>query len=728
MCGIVGFIGTEQAAPILLEGLSRLEYRGYDSAGLAVYDQEKGLQVVKAKGRLQVLYDLTDGGALVPGVMGVGHTRWATHGAPNDVNSHPQVGQSGRIAVVHNGIIENYAKLKEFLESKGVTFASETDTEVVAQLLEYYYDGDLLDAVSKVLHRIEGAYALGIVCADEPDKLVAVRKDSPLVLGYGEGFNLLASDVTAVIKHTREVCYLDDGEVAVLTPGSVQVYNSLLRPVEKERSHVDWEISAAEKGGYEHFMFKEIMEQPKALRDTIFPRLRGDRVVLDDLTITREELERMDRLYIIACGSSYHVGVAAKYILERLLRIPVEVTLASEFRYCDPIVTDRTLALVISQSGETIDTLAAMREAKRLGARLLSIVNVVGSTIARESDDVLYTWAGPEIAVATTKAYSTQLAVIYLVGLYFAELLGRIGAQEYQELVAQLRLLPSKAEEILAHTQEIQYYASIYFNHDSVFFIGRNIDYAVGLEGSLKLKEISYIHSEAYAAGELKHGTISLIEDGTLVVALASWHTLFDKLMSNVKEVKARGADVIGISTASHREQLDALVDSAMTIPDIHPMFLPSLEVIPMQLFAYYVALMRGCDIDKPRNLAKSVTVELLEATRGPDEIRPGPGPLYWIFSSAQLSTTRTPISPGAATGNSAMLTSSNRAQRRSWGLRRRSSPRVLRGASRFLGSMVPITPGLVCPGGQSFLQNIPASEAGGGDVLRTAGWARTCP
>ena len=728
MCGIVGFIGTEQAAPILLEGLSRLEYRGYDSAGLAVYDQEKGLQVVKAKGRLQVLYDLTDGGALVPGVMGVGHTRWATHGAPNDVNSHPQVGQSGRIAVVHNGIIENYAKLKEFLESKGVTFASETDTEVVAQLLEYYYDGDLLDAVSKVLHRIEGAYALGIVCADEPDKLVAVRKDSPLVLGYGEGFNLLASDVTAVIKHTREVCYLDDGEVAVLTPGSVQVYNSLLRPVEKERSHVDWEISAAEKGGYEHFMFKEIMEQPKALRDTIFPRLRGDRVVLDDLTITREELERMDRLYIIACGSSYHVGVAAKYILERLLRIPVEVTLASEFRYCDPIVTDRTLALVISQSGETIDTLAAMREAKRLGARLLSIVNVVGSTIARESDDVLYTWAGPEIAVATTKAYSTQLAVIYLVGLYFAELLGRIGAQEYQELVAQLRLLPSKAEEILAHTQEIQYYASIYFNHDSVFFIGRNIDYAVGLEGSLKLKEISYIHSEAYAAGELKHGTISLIEDGTLVVALASWHTLFDKLMSNVKEVKARGADVIGISTASHREQLDALVDSAMTIPDIHPMFLPSLEVIPMQLFAYYVALMRGCDIDKPRNLAKSVTVEWLDATRGPDDGRPGPGPLYWIFSSAQLSTTRTPISPGAATGNSAMLTSSNRAQRRSWGLRRRSSPRVLRGASRFLGSMVPITPGLVCPGGQSFLQNIPASEAGGGDVLRTAGWARTCP
>lgn len=610
MCGIVGFIGTEQAAPILLEGLSRLEYRGYDSAGLAVYDQEKGLQVVKAKGRLQVLYDLTDGGALVPGVMGVGHTRWATHGAPNDVNSHPQVGQSGRIAVVHNGIIENYAKLKEFLESKGVTFASETDTEVVAQLLEYYYDGDLLDAVSKVLHRIEGAYALGIVCADEPDKLVAVRKDSPLVLGYGEGFNLLASDVTAVIKHTREVCYLDDGEVAVLTPGSVQVYNSLLRPVEKERSHVDWEISAAEKGGYEHFMFKEIMEQPKALRDTIFPRLRGDRVVLDDLTITREELERMDRLYIIACGSSYHVGVAAKYILERLLRIPVEVTLASEFRYCDPIVTDRTLALVISQSGETIDTLAAMREAKRLGARLLSIVNVVGSTIARESDDVLYTWAGPEIAVATTKAFSTQLAVVYLIGLYCAEALGTLDEAEYDRIVSELLLIPTKLEQILDNRADIQYFASLYFNHPSIFFIGRNIDYAIGMEGSLKLKEISYIHSEAYAAGELKHGTISLIEPGTLVVALASYVKLFDKTMSNVVEVKSRGADVLGLTVDARAADMAKTVDHVIPVPDTHPLLLPSLDVVPMQLFAYYVALQRGCDIDKPRNLAKSVTVE----------------------------------------------------------------------------------------------------------------------
>ena len=610
MCGIVGFIGTEQAAPILLEGLSRLEYRGYDSAGLAVYDQEQGLQVVKATGRLQVLRDLTEDGAKVPGTMGVGHTRWATHGAPNDENAHPQVSQSGRIAVVHNGIVENYAELKKFLEGKDVTFTSETDTEVVAQLLDYYYEGDLLDAVYKVLHRIEGAYALGIVCADDPDRLVAVRKDSPLILGYGDGFQMLASDVTAVIKYTREVCYLDDGEVAVLTREGVQVYDALFQPVEKEHAHVDWEISAAEKGGYPHFMFKEIMEEPRAIRDTISPRIRDGKVVLDDLTITREQLEEMDRFYIIACGSSYHVGMAAKYILERMLRIPVEVTLASEFRYCEPIVSERTLAVVISQSGETIDTLAAMREAKRLGARVLSIVNVVGSTIARESDDVLYTWAGPEIAVATTKAYSTQLAVIYLLAIYFAQLLERISPAECRELVEELQRLPAKAEEILKHTQEIQYYASIYFNHDSVFFIGRNIDYAVGLEGSLKLKEISYIHSEAYAAGELKHGTISLIEDGTLVVALASWNQLFDKLMSNVKEVKARGADVIGVATQAHREALESLVDSALTIPDTHPMFLPSLEVIPMQLFAYYVALMRGCDIDKPRNLAKSVTVE----------------------------------------------------------------------------------------------------------------------
>ncbi|MCI8594086.1 MAG: glutamine--fructose-6-phosphate transaminase (isomerizing) [Oscillospiraceae bacterium] len=610
MCGIVGYVGADEVAPILLDGLSRLEYRGYDSAGIAVWSGQDGMQVVKAKGRLQVLSDIVAGGKNVTGSIGLGHTRWATHGEPSDVNSHPQVSEQGRFAVVHNGIIENYMQIKEFLQSRGVRFVSQTDTEVVAQLLEYYYDGDLMGAVSKVLHRIEGAYALGILCADCPDKLVAIRKDSPLVVGLGEGFNLLASDVTAMIKYTREVYYLDDGEIAVLDKDGVQVYDGYFQPVEKELHHVDWEISAAEKGGYEHFMFKEIMEQPKAIRDTVFPRIQDGKVVLDDFTITKEYLEELDKIYIIACGSSYYVGMVAKYNFEKLLRKPVEVALASEFRYCEPIVTDKTLALVISQSGETIDTLAAMREAKRLGARVLSIVNVVGSTIARESDDVIYTWAGPEIAVATTKAYSTQLAVTYLLGLKFAELLNTISDEDYGELVRALLTIPSKIEEILAHKEDIQHYAALYFNHNSVFFIGRNLDYAVSLEGSLKLKEICYIHSEAYAAGELKHGPISLVEDGTLVVALASCTNLFDKLMSNVKEVKARGADVLGISIESQREELHKSVDAAILVPDIHPMLLPSLDVIPMQLFAYYVALMRGCDIDKPRNLAKSVTVE----------------------------------------------------------------------------------------------------------------------
>ena len=611
MCGIVGFIGTEEAAPILLDGLARLEYRGYDSAGLAVYDQVEGLKVVKAKGRLQVLSDIVEGGKNIHGTVGLGHTRWATHGEPSDVNSHPQVSMSGRIAVVHNGIIENYVQIKEFLESKDVKFVSQTDTEVVAQLLEYYYRGDIMEALTKVLHRIEGAYALGIICADCPDRLIAARKDSPLILGYGEGCHFLASDVTAVIKYTREVCYLEDGEIAVLTADGITVYNHpYLQPVEKEKHHVDWEISAAEKGGYEHFMAKEIMEQPKAFRDTVFPRIQDGRVVLDDLNIDGEYLKNADKIYIIACGSSYHVGMVAKYVLEKLLRKPVEVTLASEFRYCDPLVSERTLCIVISQSGETIDTLAAMREAKRLGARILSIVNVVGSSIARESDDVLYTWAGPEIAVATTKAYSTQLAVIYLIALRFAELLGTIGEEEYEDVVAELLTIPTKMERILENREAIQYYASIYFNHESIFFIGRNIDYAIGLEGSLKLKEISYIHSEAYAAGELKHGTISLIERGTLVVALASCVPLFDKLVSNVVEVKSRGADVLGLTVESKGGVFQKTVDHVITVPDTHPMLLPSLDVIPMQLFAYYVALMRGCDIDKPRNLAKSVTVE----------------------------------------------------------------------------------------------------------------------
>ena len=610
MCGIVGFVGREEAAPILLDGLARLEYRGYDSAGIAVYGEQEGLQVAKAKGRLQVLYELVEGGRTVHGAIGLGHTRWATHGEPSDVNSHPQVSESGRFAVVHNGIIENYMELREFLESEGVTFVSQTDTEVVAQLLEYYYDGDILATVGKVLGLIQGAYALGILSADCPDRLIAARKDSPLILGFGDGAHFLASDVTALIKYTRDVCYLDDGEIAELTADHLWVYDAYLRPVEKEHHHVDWEISAAEKGGYEHFMAKEIMEQPEAFRKTISPRILQGKVALDGLSLEADYLREMDKLYVIACGSSYHVGMVAKYTLERLLRKPVEVTLASEFRYCDPIVTDKTLALVISQSGETVDTLAAMREARRLGARVLSIVNVVGSTIARESDDVLYTWAGPEIAVATTKAFSTQLAVVYLIGLYCAEKLGTLEQAEYDAILAELQAIPDKMEEILANRADIQYFASLYFNHPSIFFIGRNVDYAIGMEGSLKLKEISYIHSEAYAAGELKHGTISLIEPGTLVVALASYGKLFEKTMSNVVEVKSRGADVLGLTVASRAADMAKTVDHVIPVPDTHPVLLPVLDVVPMQLFAYYVALQRGCDIDKPRNLAKSVTVE----------------------------------------------------------------------------------------------------------------------
>ena len=609
MCGIVGYVGREQAAPILLDGLSCLEYRGYDSAGVAVYHDGQ-VRVAKSKGRLQVLSDMIQGGRAIPGTIGIGHTRWATHGAPSDTNSHPHVSHSGKIAVVHNGIIENYAQLKSFLQAKGVPFVSETDSEVVAQLVEYFYEGDLLAAVGRVLHRIEGAYALGILCCDQPDQLIAVRKDSPLILGLGEESNFLASDVTAILRHTRDVIYMEDGEVAVLTAQGIQCYNSLLQPITKEVARVDWEVDAAEKGGYEHFMAKEIMEQPEALRRTIFPRIQDGEVYLEDFALTDEEIRDLQKLYIVACGSSYHVGMVGKYHLERLLRKPVEVALASEFRYMEPIVDEHTLVVVISQSGETLDTMAALREAKRLGAKVLAIVNVVGSSIARESDVVLYTWAGPEIAVATTKAYSTQLAVLNLLGLYFARRLGTIETEEYRDILGQMLLLPAQMEEVLAQKSQIQYLASQYFNHESIFFMGRNVDYALGLEGSLKLKEISYIHSEAYAAGELKHGTISLIEDGTLVVAVGTYGALFDKALSNVVEVKSRGADVLALTTASHAQRMEEVANGMMLIPDTHPMLLPSLGVVPLQLFAYYVALHRGCDIDKPRNLAKSVTVE----------------------------------------------------------------------------------------------------------------------
>ncbi len=612
MCGIVGYAGREQAAPILLDGLERLEYRGYDSAGIAVLSESAGLQVKKAKGRLKVLSAMVDGGRSVDGFIGVGHTRWATHGEPNYINSHPHTGEHGKIALVHNGIIENYVEIKDFLTSRGVHFCSDTDTEVVAQLLEYYYliSGDLLGSVYKVLDRIEGAYALGILCADMPDTFIAARKDAPLLLGYGEGCNFIASDVTAIIKHTRDISYMDDGEVAVVTADEIQVFDALGQPVEKQHSYVDWDVSAAEKGGYAHFMFKEIMEQPEAVRKTISPRIKNKLIEFEELSLSDEYIASLSKIFIIACGSSYHVGMVGRYNLERLLRKPVEVMLASEFRYADPLVDEHTLVVVISQSGETLDSMAALREAKSLGARILSIVNVVGSSIARESDDVLYTWAGPEIAVATTKAYSTQLVLLDMFGVWLANKTGSIKPSDYALIVEELLALPEKMESVLENIDEIKYLASRYFNHNSVFYIGRNLDYALGLEGSLKLKEISYIHSEAYAAGELKHGTISLIEEGTLVVALCTYAPLFDKAVSNIVEVQARGADVIALTTEGRRRQMGKTVENVLTVPDTHLILQPSLGVIPLQLFAYYVALQRGCDIDKPRNLAKSVTVE----------------------------------------------------------------------------------------------------------------------
>ena len=611
MCGIVGYVGKQQAAPILLDGLQRLEYRGYDSAGIAVNGPE-GMRVKKAKGRLQVLKDLTHDGADLPGTLGIGHTRWATHGEPNDINAHPHVSRSGRIAVVHNGIIENFAELKGQLLHKGYQFKSETDTEVVAQLLDYYYEqcGDVLEAVRRMLSAVEGAYALGIVSTDAPDMLIAARKDAPLLLGYGEGENFIASDVTAIIRHTRDISYMEDGEMAVLTAEKITVYDSRGHEVEKKHHRVDWNIDAAEKGGYAHFMLKEIFEQPRAIREATAARLQGGRVILKDLTMTPEEIRNIGRIIIIACGSSYHVGMVGKYNLERMLRRSVEVVLASEFRYSDPIVQRGDLVIAISQSGETLDTMAALREAKKRGARILSIVNVVGSSIARESDDVLYTWAGPEIAVATTKAYSTQMAVLNMLGLYFGDILGTVDRQTYSDMVRDMQRLPEYIEKILEEADAIHDIAKKICRSEEVFVIGRNLDYALSLEGSLKLKEISYIHSEAYASGELKHGTISLIEDGTLVIALGTYGPLFDKAMSNVVEVQARGAHVLALTTEDGAARMHSRVEQVLTVPETETMLLPQLGVVPLQLLAYYIALARGCDIDKPRNLAKSVTVE----------------------------------------------------------------------------------------------------------------------
>lgn len=608
MCGIVGYIGSDQAAPILLQGLEKLEYRGYDSAGVAVFS-ENGIRVVKAKGRLRVLSELLDGGKALPGAIGIGHTRWATHGAPSDVNSHPQVSEGGKFAVVHNGIIENYLYLKEHLIRRGVQFVSETDTEVVAQMLEYYDKGNILETITRVISKVEGSYALGIISADHPDRIYAVRKDSPLIIGVGQGENFIASDIPAILSKTRDICRLRDREIAVLTADCAAFFNLDGEPVTKTPEHIDWDIEAAEKGGFEHFMMKEIFEQPKAVRDTITPRIRNGRVVLDDITLTAEQLRSFTKICIVACGTAYHVGVVAKYAFEELLRIPTEVDVASEFRYRSPIIDEHTLMIIISQSGETADTLAALREAKRAGCRVLSVVNVVGSTIANESDDVLYTWAGPEISVASTKAYSTQLAVMYLLALYIGEKLGKLTSRQLDGYIAELESIPERIASMLEHKENIQFFASRYFNAGDMYFIGRNVDYAASLEASLKLKEISYIHSEAYAAGELKHGPISLIEDGTLVIALATDDRLFDKMMSNIREVKARGAAVLGVATED-RTEIEAQTDMVFYIPKISSFMLPSLSVIPMQLFAYYVASMKGCDIDKPRNLAKSVTVE----------------------------------------------------------------------------------------------------------------------
>lgn len=608
MCGIVGYTGEKQAAPILLAGLEKLEYRGYDSAGIAVQDGA-ALSVVKAKGRLASLCEKTEEGRGVPGTAGLGHTRWATHGKPSEENCHPHVSESGRIAIVHNGIIENYMELKEMLLNRGRSFVSETDTEVAAQLIDFYYEGDILQAVSKAVRELEGSYALGILCVDEPGTLIAVKSHAPLIVAYGTDGNYFASDVMAVLEHTRSVSYLEDGEIAVVRSDMVQFYTPFLDAVDKKIEQIDWDISAADKGGYEHYMFKEILEQPEAVRRTIAPYIINGRVALESV-LEPMLAKRLSRIFVVACGSSYHVGVIAKYNIEKLARVPVEVVLASEFRYSDPIVDENTLVILISQSGETADTLEALHEAKNLGAQTLSIVNVEGSSIAKASHRVIYTKAGPEIAVATTKAYSTQLAVTVMIALYLAEQRAALSAEAYAEVLHCLESVPSDLERILDEKAHIQYLAYQYFNNEDIFFIGRNIDYALSLEGSLKLKEISYIHSEAYAAGELKHGTISLVEDGTLVVAVATYRRLVEKTVSNAQEVRARGARVLALTTESVRAIAEHTADDLMIIPDTHEVLLPSLAVLPLQLFAYYMALYRGCDIDKPRNLAKSVTVE----------------------------------------------------------------------------------------------------------------------
>ncbi len=608
MCGIVGYIGDQQAAPILLDGLEKLEYRGYDSAGIAVYDGEK-INVMKAQGRLKVLRELSHDGELLPGTLGIGHTRWATHGAPSDRNAHPHFNQDRTIAVVHNGIIENYLKLKKKLEKKGYNFVSETDTEIIAQLLDYYYDGNPLRAITKVMHRMEGSYALGIIFSDHPDELYAVRKDSPLIVGHTKGGSIIASDVPAVLKYTRDVVFIENEEIVRMTEDQMEFFNVDEEAIEKETVHIDWDVNAAEKGGYEHFMLKEMYEQPKAITDTFSPRLKDGKIVIEELGMSDEDIRAIRKIMIVACGSAYHTGMTSKYVFEGLARIPVEVDLASEFRYRDPILEEGTLLIVVSQSGETADTLAALREAKSKGVRVLGIVNVVGSSIAREADNVMYTWAGPEIAVATTKAYSAQLIALYLLAMKFAHVRGKLSDEGLAGMIEEMKELPAQVEMMLNNQNKIQKFANRYLAARSIFFIGRGIDYAISLEGSLKLKEVSYIHSEAYAAGELKHGTISLIEEGTLVCAVLTQEELYKKTISNMVEVRTRGAFVMAITNVDNTE-VEKAADYVVYIPKTNKYFTNSLAIIPLQLFGYYVAVGRGCDVDKPRNLAKSVTVE----------------------------------------------------------------------------------------------------------------------
>lgn len=613
MCGIVGFTGNDQAAPILLDGLAKLEYRGYDSAGIAVkQDNSDKIEIVKVKGRLKQLAEKTDGGRTVPGSCGIGHTRWATHGEPSMINAHPHFSDDRSVIVVHNGIIENYLELRDKLTKSGYSFYSQTDTEVVTKLFDYYYkkyQGRTLDAIVKVMLRVRGSYALGIMLKEEPGVIYAVRKDSPLIVGQNGQGTFIASDVPAILKYTRNVYYIDNMEIARLTKDEVTFYNIDKEEVKKEPVEIKWDAEAAEKGGFEHFMMKEIHEQPKAVRDTISSYVTDGKIDLSSVGLSEEEIKGISRLYIVACGSAYHVGIAAKYVIEDLAKIPVEVDLASEFRYRDPLLDPDSIVVIISQSGETADSLAALREAKSKGIRTLAVVNVVGSSIPREADNVLYTLAGPEIAVATTKAYSTQLIAGYLLAIQFALVRGTIDEQRYGELVEELMTLPDKIEKVLGDKERLQWFASKFANVHDIFFIGRGIDYAISLEGSLKMKEISYVHSEAYAAGELKHGTISLIEDGILVVSVLTQDSLFEKTLSNMVEVKSRGAYLMGLTNYGNYS-IEDTADFTVYVPKTDPHFTTSLAIIPLQLMGYYVSCAKGLDVDKPRNLAKSVTVE----------------------------------------------------------------------------------------------------------------------